>query len=55
MRDLLDKLDPFFAAAAIAIAGLTVYSQVPYPIIPLEFPTFLAYGARDSHTDTTAP
>lgn len=36
MRQLLDKLDPFFAAA-IVIAGLTVYSQVPYQIISLDF------------------
>lgn len=39
MRKLLDRLDPYFAAAAIAIAGFTAYSQVPYPIVPLSFPT----------------
>ncbi|MGD1906318.1 MAG: hypothetical protein ACFB0C_10035 [Leptolyngbyaceae cyanobacterium] len=39
MRQLLDKLDPFFAAAAIVIAGLTVYSQVPYQIIPFDLPS----------------
>lgn len=36
MRQVLDKLDPFFAAAAIVVAGLTVYSQVPHPIVPLD-------------------
>ncbi|MGD1941324.1 MAG: hypothetical protein ACFB0G_08415 [Leptolyngbyaceae cyanobacterium] len=42
MRQLLDRLDPFFAAAAIAIAGLTAMSQVPYPIIAinLDLPEF---------------
>ncbi|MGD1930716.1 MAG: hypothetical protein ACFB12_17570 [Leptolyngbyaceae cyanobacterium] len=33
MRQRLDRLDPFFAAAAIAIAGLTAMSQMPYPLI----------------------
>jgi len=39
MRKLLDTLDPYFAAAAIAIAGLTVMSQVPHPLIPVSLPT----------------
>lgn len=39
MRKLLDKLDPFFAAAAIAIAGLTMMSQVPYPLFLVELPS----------------
>ncbi|MDB9526121.1 hypothetical protein PN498_09000 [Oscillatoria sp. CS-180] len=38
MRRLLDRLDPFFAAAAIAIAGMTLISQNPHPIILLELP-----------------
>ncbi|WP_204138315.1 hypothetical protein [Halomicronema sp. CCY15110] len=38
MRRLLDRLDPCFAASAIAIAGLTVMSQVPYPLIPVNLP-----------------
>ena len=37
MRPLLDKLDPFFAAAAIVVAGVTVFSQVPYPIVQIDF------------------
>ena len=36
MRQVLDKLDPFFAAAAIVVAGLTAYSYVPHPIVPLD-------------------
>lgn len=40
MRTLLDKLDPYFAAAAIAIAGLTVYAHVPHQIVPLDWPQF---------------
>lgn len=39
MRKLLDTLDPYFAAAAIAIAGLTAMSQVPHPLIPITLPT----------------
>ncbi len=38
MRRILDKLDPLFAASAIAIAGLTVMSQVPHPLIPVSLP-----------------
>ena len=38
MRRILDKLDPLFAAGAIAIAGLTVMSQVPHPLIPVSLP-----------------
>lgn len=38
MRRVLDRLDPLFAAAAIAIAGLTVMSQVPHPLIPVSLP-----------------
>jgi len=30
---------PFFAATAIAIAGLTLMSQVPHPLIPVDLPT----------------
>ena len=35
MRQRLDQLDPFFAAAAIVIAGLTAMSQMPYPLIAI--------------------
>lgn len=38
MRKRLDQLDPWFAAAAIALAGLTVMSQVPHPLIPVNLP-----------------
>ncbi|MEM1280602.1 MAG: hypothetical protein AAF827_17315 [Cyanobacteria bacterium P01_D01_bin.6] len=38
MRQILDRLDPLFAASAIAIAGLTVMSQVPHPLIPVSLP-----------------
>ncbi|MEM6838497.1 MAG: hypothetical protein AAF609_16770 [Cyanobacteria bacterium P01_C01_bin.120] len=38
MKKVLDTLDPLFAAAAIAIAGLTVMSQVPHPLIPVSLP-----------------
>lgn len=40
MRDLLDKLDPYFAAAAIVIAGMTAFSQVPYPLVQIDLPAF---------------
>jgi hypothetical protein len=43
MRELLDKLDPFFAAAAIALAGVTVYSQVPHPIVQLNLPALITH------------
>jgi len=36
MRKLLDRLELYFAAA---IAGLTVMSQVPHPLIPVSLPT----------------
>lgn len=39
MRRVLDRLDPLFAASAIVIAGLTVMSQVPHPLIPVSLPT----------------
>jgi|GEM_PF-3383761 len=39
MRKLLDRLELYFAAVAIAIAGLTVMSQVPHPLIPVSLPT----------------
>lgn len=41
MRKLLDRLDPYFAAAAIVIAGMTALSQTPYPLIQLEIPAIL--------------
>jgi hypothetical protein len=52
MRRLLDRLDPVFAAAAIAIAGLTVYSQVPYQLVPINLPQLpLAEITRPSTPD----
>ncbi|MGF1458084.1 MAG: hypothetical protein ACFBSG_03565 [Leptolyngbyaceae cyanobacterium] len=51
MRKLLDKLDSYFAAAAIVIAGLTVMSQVPHPLIPINLPTFNVAALSDQLTD----
>lgn len=58
MRKLLDRLDPYFAAAAIAIAGFTAYSQVPHPIVPLSFPTLelpQVLVARETNRPDPAP
>lgn len=43
MRQLLDDMDPLFAGAAIAIAGLTLIAHLPHPPIvashpPLDLP-----------------
>lgn len=38
MKSLLDELDPFFAAAAVAIAGLTIIFYMPEPPVIYEHP-----------------
>ena len=38
MRKLLDELDPFFAATAVAIAGMTMLFQMPEPPVILDHP-----------------